>query len=368
MTPVKNDDVNEPPSNDGEGTQSVLIDDAEGVESELTDDASGNDDETTVVTEVAAPSSPVARNAALPFWLRKRPVRRRPRKPAPTPGELRWWVAVAWLLLSTILLGFVAHVSLVGSLQHSRSQYTLYQELRTSLALATAPLGQLDVNGVLVPDGIPIGVISIQTDAVTLSEVFVQGTTGGVLAAGPGHRRDTVMPGQEGTSVIMGRQATFGGPFGSLSLLRPGDEITVTTGQGESTFEVVGLRREGELLPFPLDEGEGRLELITADGGPLVPTGALHIDANLVGEAFEAPSPVFTKEVLNPSEFAMATDVSGLLPTLFWAQLLFAAIVTLRWVRARWGMWQTWIITIPLVLALSAVTASNAMTLLPNLL
>ena len=144
------------------------------------------------------------RQPSLPFWLRKRPTRRRPRKPAPTPRDVRWWVAVAWLLVSAILLGFVAHVSLVGSLQHARSQYTLYQELRTTLALATAPLGQLDVDGVLVPDGTPIGVITIETGSITLNEVFVQGTTGQVLTNGPGHRRDTVMPGQEGTSVIMG--------------------------------------------------------------------------------------------------------------------------------------------------------------------
>ena len=142
----------------------------------------------------------------------------------------------------------------------------------------------------------------------------------------------------------------------------------MTTGQGESTFEVIGLRREDELLPLPLDDGEGRLELITADGSPLLPTGALHIDADLVGEAFEAPSPVFTKEVLEPSEFAMATDVSGWLSALFWAQLLLAAIVILRWVRSRWGMWQTWVITIPVVLALGAATANATMTLLPNLL
>lgn len=325
-------------------------------------------DSLATVTSDAAVGAPATRIATLPFWLRKRPSRRRPRKPAPTPGELRWWVAVVWLLLSAILLGFVAHVSLVGSLQHARSQYTLYQDLRTSLALATSPLGQLDVDGVLVPDGTPIGFITIETSTFTLNEVFVQGTTGATLAQGPGHRRDTVMPGQEGTSVIMGRQATFGGPFGALSLLRPGDEITVTTGQGESTFEVIGLRREGELLPLALDEGEGRLELVTADGSPLLPTGALHVDANLVGETFEAPSPVFTKEVLDPSEFAMATDVSGLLPTLFWGQLLLASVLALRWVRSRWGMWQTWIITIPLLLALGAATASAAMTLLPNLL
>jgi len=320
------------------------------------------------VPDNAVPAKKVLRASALPFWLRTPPKNRRVPKPPPTPRELRWWVAVVWLLVSAILLGFVAHVALVGSLQHARSQYTLFQELRTSLALATAPLGQLDVDGVLVPDGTPIGLITIETDDFSLNQVFIQGTTGGVLAQGPGHRRDTVMPGQNGTSVIMGRQATYGGPFGYLSSLEPGDIIKVTTGQGESTFEVIGLRREGELLPQPLKDDEGRLELITADGSPLLPTGAIHVDANLVSEVFESPSPVFTKEVLSPAEFAMAADPAGVLPTLFWSQLLLAAAFGIRWVRSRWGMWQTWIISIPILLALGAATANAAMTMLPNLL
>jgi len=314
----------------------------------------------------AAKKAPSA--SSLPFWLRNPPKNRRVRKPPPTPREARWWAGVVWLLLSTLLLGFVAHVALVGSLQHARSQYTLYQELRQTLALATAPLGQLDVNGVLVAEGTPIGFMTIDTPNFTLNQVLVQGTTGGILAQGPGHRRDTVMPGQAGTSIIMARQATYGGPFGYVGSLEPGDVITVTTGQGESRFEVIGLRRAGDLLPQPLKAGEGRLELITADGIPLTPSGALYVDATLVTEVKQTPSPVFTKEVLSPAEFPMAGDPAGILPTLFWSQLLLAAVFGLRWVRSRWGMWQTWIVSVPILLALGAATANSAMTLLPNLL
>ncbi|MFD0572399.1 sortase [Kitasatospora gansuensis] len=55
-----------------------------------------------------------------------------------------------------------------------------------------------------------------------LREVIREGSTGEVLAAGPGHRRDTAMPGQAGSSVLLGRQAGFGGPFGSIGQLRTG--------------------------------------------------------------------------------------------------------------------------------------------------
>ena len=302
----------------------------------------------------------------LPIWLRKRPNRPRNVRPAPTPRDIRWWVGVVWLLLSALLLGFVTHVTIIGSLQHARAQYVLYQDLRTELALATTPLGQLDVDGNLVPNGAPLGFISI--DRLGINEVYVQGTTPTDLTKGPGHRRDTVMPGQEGTSIIMGRQATYGGPFGSLSALIPGDEITVTTGQGKSTYTVFGIRRDGDLLPQPLESGEGRLELITANGVPLAPSGALHIDASLESEVNRTPSPVFTKEVLDPSELELGAESTGWFPLLFWLQWLTVAVIALRWVRGRWGTWQTWMIAVPVVLALGAATADAAMTLLPNLL
>lgn len=303
---------------------------------------------------------------ALPFWLRSRPKRPSALRAAPTPRELRWWVGVAWLLISALALGFVAHVTLVGSLQHSRAQYVLYQELRTSLALATTPLGQLDVDGVLVPNGTPIAYLTI--DRIGVAEVIVQGTRSGDLTNGPGHRRDTVMPGQEGTSVILGRQATYGGPFSLIGALDAGDVIEVTTGQGLSRYEVIGVRQEGDLLPQPVGEGEGRLELVTADGIPLAPSGTVYVDAELITEVKETPSPVFTKAVLDPAELAMASDPSAWFGILFWLQWLVASAVALRWVRSRWGMWQTWVIAIPILLALGAATAGATMALLPNLL
>lgn len=301
-----------------------------------------------------------------PGWLRTRPNRPRNTKPAPTPREIRWWVGVVWLVLSALLLGFVTHVTVVGSLQYSRSQHVMYQQLRSDLALAITPLGQLDFAGKLVANGTPLGVISI--DRLGINEVFVQGTTPIDLTKGPGHRRDTVLPGQEGTSIIMGRQTTYSGPFGLLNTLVAGDTITVTTGQGESTYVVFGVRTEGDLLPVPLKSGEGRLELITANGVPLAPNGAIHIDAALESTVMETPSPVFTKEVLSPAELEMSGDSNGWFPLLFWLQWLTAAAIAVRWVRGRWGTWQTWMVAVPVVLALGAATAGAAITILPNLL
>ena len=307
-----------------------------------------------------------ARPSPLPFWLRTPPRKARTRAPAPSPRQIRWWIGVVWFLIAGLLLGFVGHVTGVGVLQHLRSQHLLYEQLRTDLAKAVTPLGQLDFNEKLVPFGTPIGVITIPQ--IGLSEVIVQGTRPTDLTSGPGHRRDTVYPGQVGTSVLMGRQTTYGGPFGALKALVPGDKIFVVTGQGVQQFTVFGIRRSGDLLPAPISPGEGRLELVTADGLPLLPSGTLHIDATLSSKVMETPSPVFTKEVLDPGELELADDASSLFSTFFWLQWLVVAAIVLRWARGRWGIWQTWIVGIPLMLALGAATADSAISTLANLL
>lgn len=325
---------------------------------------------TTLAPERPVETAPKPKRSArdsLPVWLRKPPRRPvRDRRPAPTPREARWWVGVVWLVASTLLVGFVGHVTLVGSLQHAREQHVSYQELRSTLALATTPLGQLDGDAALVATGTPIAYLSIPR--LDVAEVVVQGTTPEALMSGPGHRRDTVFPGQEGTSVIMGRQATYGGPFARIGGLRTGDEIVVTTAQGESTYTVFSVRTEGDLLPIPAKEGEGRLELITGAGVPLAPSGTLHVDAELTSEVQDTPAFSFTSAVLDPSESAMAVDSGGWFALFFWLQWLVAAAVATSWVRSRWGVWQTWVIAVPVLFSLGAATAGAAMSLLPNLL
>ena len=125
-------------------------------------------------------------------------------------------------------------------------------------------------------------------------EWIVEGTDSGTTQLGPGHRRDSVLPGQAGVGDP-GPQLTYGGPFGPLDRLAPGDEIHVTTGQGEHTFQVFGLRRAGDPLPESLADGQGRLELMTADGLQLFPTGVLHVDAQLVSEVQETPTKVLAE-------------------------------------------------------------------------
>lgn len=314
------------------------------------------------------PPSPQARVTSppkLPFWLRA-PRVKRARPPRPTPREPRWWVGVIWLALSVVLLGFVAHVALFGILQHARSQAIGYDQLRTSLAKAETPLGQLDLNEKLVAPGTPIALIRIPK--IGLTEVVREGTSSDVTRLGVGHRRDSVLPGQAGTSILFGRQSAYGGPFGGLSALVPGDVITVTTGQETRTFAVLGLRRAGDPLPVPLAANSGRLELVTADGIALAPAGILYVDATLKGTPSETPATVFGSRALDPDEEAMGADSAGWLPLLFTLQWLVITAALTRWLLQKWGRWQTWIVAGPVLLVLGATAADCAMALLPNLI
>ncbi len=135
--------------------------------------------------------------------------------------------------VSLLLLAFVAQAMVFSALQHQRDLVVGYDQLRATLAKGETPVGQLDVNGDLVAPGTPVALLQIPQLGV--SEVVREGTTAAVLRSGPGHRRDTVMPGQAGTSVIMGRQTSYGGPFAEVGRLTPGSSIVVTTGQGAAT-------------------------------------------------------------------------------------------------------------------------------------
>lgn len=283
----------------------------------------------------------------------------------PAPRDARWWTGIVILVTSCLLLAFIAHAALLSALQYNREQSLLYSRLRVSLAQASAPVGQLDPNGVLAKPGTPVALIEIPK--LDVRQTIVEGTTAKLLRGGPGHRRDTVMPGQEGTAVLMGRQATYGGPFRGLAKLAPGDTIRVTTGQGESTFRVIGLRRAGDPLPPTLGAGQGRLELETADGLPLFPDGALHVDAQLVGKVQQTPAKVLAYQALPTSELAMGSDGGAWGPAIL-ALLAFAAAGgALIWLWRTWGRRQTWMVGVPLLLCLGVTAADLVIDALPNL-
>ena len=89
-----------------------------------------------------------------------------------------------------------------------------------------------------IPNGYPVARLRIP--AIDLDWIVVEGVGTDDLAKGPGHFRETPLPGQLGNSAIAGHRTTHGAPFGDLDELKPHDLITVerADGSGLFTYEV----------------------------------------------------------------------------------------------------------------------------------
>ncbi|KXZ60971.1 Sortase family protein [Microbacterium laevaniformans] len=320
------------------------------------------DDATQVVAPVA-----VSPASAPPPPPPRRP-RRMPR-PAPQYAPLTPGQALARGILSLIAalaLAFVFHLLVLSHVLHFAAQQQLSDTYRAQLAAGTAPVSEGDFNDVLLADGAPVGILDIPRLGV--HEVIAEGTSSGVLAGGPGHRRDTVLPGQVGVSVVMGRAAAFGGPFGRLQSLQPGERFEVRTGQGLNTFEVLGVRYAGDPTPPAPTRGESRLILMTARGAPYVPTGIAYVDARLVDKGQPAGVRQTTPITLPPSHAALATDTTTVWALVFALQFLVAAEIAAVWAFRRVGAQKTWIVFVPILLLASVFVCDQLVRLLPNLL
>lgn len=293
--------------------------------------------------------------------------------PAPGPARRRAAPAVqvittAVTIVSVALLGFSVYISFVARLHYDRAQLVAYANFRKDLALGTAPVGQTrptDQSRLLDP-GTPVAVLSIPR--LHLTEVVFEGTSGGVLENGPGHRRDTVLPGQAGSSVIMGRSGMYGGPFAGLATLVPDDTFTVTTGQGVHHYRVLDVRRKGMPTPPAPAPGTGRLVLATAYGSPFAPTDVLRVDAEQTSPVQPHARLVLATSQLPPAEQALATDQGAWYAIVLLGEGLVIAAGLIAWARSAWGAWQAWIVALPVVGFLGIATADEVARLLPNLM
>jgi len=262
-------------------------------------------------------------------------------------------LAAVWVLLYAFVFSGV---------QEARSQSVLYDQLREGLAGGTTPYG-----GVIAP-GTPIALIDAPSVG-TRGLVVVEGTDSAMLRLGPGHRRDTPLPGQSGISLLYGRSVTYGAPFDNVSGLKSAQTFTVTTGQGVFRYRVDDVRREGDPLPAPLTAGGSRVVLETSEASGWragwAPSGVVLVDATLQGQtqpAIGARLPGVATE-----EKALKGDTRSLNTLVLWLELLLVTVGAAVLARTRWGRRPAWLVGLPAVLAVLWGTTSAAMLLLPNL-
>lgn len=303
---------------------------------------------------------------------------------APPRRQPPFGVAVASRVLALLAagaLGFAGYLLLLTPIEQDANQDVLYSQLRGPIAEGVPPYAGAAVSSdglierevpaiyddgedVLIPAGAPIAVLEIPR--LGLTQVVVEGTSSGDLMNGPGHRRDTVLPGQNGVSLVYGRSATYGGPFQRLPELQEGDELTVVTFQGQFTYEVEGVRRDGDSLPDiePVTDGGSRLTMVTVEGSnPFQPDRTVFVDALLRGDAQPAAQ---RPAVIPPEERSLAVDRPALLPLVLWMQALAVLAVGMAWARVRWGRWETYLVGLPAVLAVIWQVYEAGARLLPN--
>jgi hypothetical protein len=294
-----------------------------------------------------------------------------PEAPAPSwvvppLGPRAQLVRATLLVLAVLCVSLILKLLVVSGLEERAAQQGLFDDFRGQLAVGTAPTGATDFEGNVLAIGDPVAYLEVP--AIGLRQVVVEGTTPGALFSGPGHRRDTPLPGQEGISILMGRRSAFGGPFSRLGDLHERDVIRVTTGQGAFDFTVTGVRRDGDPVPEPPEAGEGRLLLATADGSPFVPNGVLRVDAELDADASGGSSLLIGPGGLPDREDFMGSDTDTLYALVLWLQVLVALAAAAIWAWHRWNRTKTWVVFLPPLLLAGLFVSNEAARLMPNLL
>lgn len=325
---------------------------------------------TTIIEESPAPAAAVGNG---PKSTGRPPRAPRPPKRAPRPPRAQPILSPRELVVrsiltvvSALLLAFVLNVTVLSQVQHLVAQQQLSNAFREQLTAGTAPVSEGDFEDHLLADGAPLAILTIPVLGV--NEVIIEGTSSSVLKNGPGHRRDTVLPGQAGVSVIMSRAAAFGGPFGRIQELAPGDVFHVRTGQGDMTFTVIGVRYAGDPLPVSPTAKQSRLILETARGPSFIPSGVAYVDSQLVGTAKPAGKRQTTFGALPPQSLAMGTDTSTLWALVFALQFMVLVEFGAVWSYRRLGAQKTWIVFVPLTVLAGVYAADQVTILLPNLL
>lgn len=280
-----------------------------------------------------------------------------PTAPPPAPARLAGQpptlhgIGVALILLGVFLLGFLGYLYGLSGVQEARAQSTAYATLRSQLGQQVAPLGA-------TTPGAPVAILTIPAIGIK-NMIVVEGTSPENLELGPGHVRDTPLPGQNGVAEIFGRGATFGAPFGRLTQLRRRAKLTVITGQGKASYTAVAWGDSSRLVEDP---APNRLLLFTTCSA-LVPSTYCYLDAELTSPPQTDPG---GRPEITSAETPLSGDSGALVLALIWglALVIISAVGTVA--ANRWSPWLAYLVAAPLALAVLWNLYQSLAALLPN--
>ena len=287
---------------------------------------------------------------------------RTPRTGPPAPRLASVLLSLV-MVVSVAALFFGAFLYGLSGLQEQRSQHQLYSAMRGLLSPSSPVAPWI---GGTIPAGAPVALLT-SPQAGLHDAVIVEGTSSGDLLAGPGHLADTPLPGQSGAAVVLGKSTTAGAPFGELARLRPGDVITVRTGQGGFRYVVRGRLVSGGRLPS-VPSTSGFLLLGTSGGtvapGGFTPSHVVYTYARLQGHA--APTPHGRPHTVPRQDVPGQGDPAAWPFVALWFGLLLAGSAACWWLWSYWGLLRTWLVGAPVLFAVLWELSNEAIRLLPN--
>ena len=191
----------------------------------------------------------------------------------------------------------------------------------------------------------------IQAPTIGLDKIVVEGVSLDDLKKGPGHYPETPLPGQEGNAALAGHRTTYGAPFNRIDELQQGDEITVTTVQGEFTYVVKATHivspSEVQVLE---DKGDNRLTM-TACHPKYSARQRIVVVSILAPDQTPLPRPLRSEEAPPPPAL---DDIDGEGEPA-WPAVALGAACALIWFGAgllarSWRRWPSYLIGLPIFL------------------
>jgi sortase A len=262
------------------------------------------------------------------------------------------------ITLGVLILLFVAYQLWGTGIRTAQAQHRLENDFEqvletTTTSTTTTTLPNEPVQPVTVPTIPPVpegeATARIQIPAIGVDKIVVEGVALPDLKKGPGHYPLTPLPGQEGNAAIAGHRTTYGAPFNRIDELKLGDEITVTTVQGEFTYEVaetlIVSPTQVEVLQ---DKGDNRLTL-SACNPKYSARQRIIVVSKLAPDEKPLPRPVPEEAPSSPPPTLEDIDGAGA-PA--WPAIalgiLCAAIWLLAWLVGRlWRKWPAYLIGFP---------------------
>lgn len=224
-------------------------------------------------------------------------------------------------------------------MSEDRAQALLEKEFVPALLNGVAPVGYP------IKQGTSIALLEMKD--INVRRVVVEGTYAEDLAKGPGHLAGSALPGQPGTSAILGRSSRYGSAFARLDELKPGQEVTVTTAQGEHTYKVIDstVRSANDSAAFTGERN--MLLLITGVGGPS-PDQRLVVRALLTSPVFPAGTAAADVQTTT-AELGLEGSTHSPLQLAVWLFLLLILLISLVPLTDKIGKRVTWLVATPLI-------------------